>query len=441
METTLNDGELKVEAIVNKYYKFYERIKAGLIWSDMIGDSEYVKFRLEIVNAILDSAISDLKCTDCSYKSVGTISNYSDYDVSVNGQKAPEIIIEFNRRFRTIFDKESATIFDTNIYGASFAEPISTTQPSQKPKHGYFDVYRANNSFEGTSTFKYVRSDDDKQDVLNQRHWALTKLNLNLHPDEWLHLSGILFSNNPDELKMLNGNILHLKELVPDRNDTRAMNIMYGKMLQEWKQYFILMNNGESNGDCVDESCLKRHYKNTLSRANYFGNGMYFTQGAYMHVVGNIQTKLKVPITKNEYIDSFIENMADLFKELNNGEESCPKTLKTISKYFSRATDALVKLGYVDEEDKYDASENVRSTLRNKAECDVNYPSKMRIPNSNSDGASCVLPRTTKLLSGNFLKSIGLEDCTQLRSFMINYTLDVLGVVPSLGRSLRSLAR
>lgn len=398
LQESLSDkNHMTFESVLTKYSHLI-----GKTWEEMKGNEEYVTFRKLVVDALLEKIIKDLDCVEsCIFKSVGSVTPYSDYDVSVSGRYATEIVERFNQIFRKTFGNESAIIFDTNIYGASFVEESWSNN---------FHIFT---KLEDNKKYKYV-SDSGKEDVISQRKWALIKLYENLSSSEKLQLG--------DKFKMIQKRFLYLKSIVSDRDDIQKMNETYVKMLKRFKQYKEkMLYEKVSQNDREKLQSLKMHYKDSLSLANYFGNEMYYTQGAFMHVVANIQSKIGIPLTKNEYMDSFIENMGDLFKTLNDsqvfGDDSvCPKLLAKVSKYFSRASNVLVKLGYLHEETTYNASETLRKKVRNKKQS----------VDCNETGDECILPKTAKQLNMEFMKSLGITDCNGLREIMMTYLVKYL---------------
>ena len=371
----------------------------------MKGNKEYVMFRKLIVDNLLIEIIKDFNCSNqCKFGAVGSVTPFSDYDVSVSGPYATEIVVEFNKRFRKIFKHESAIIFDTNIYGASFVEEFFTNNFNEYIKEG--------------KIFHYVKESGNK-DIRSQRIWALIKLNLFLNDKERKFLE--------KELAIIKDRTKYLDSIITDRDDIQKMNIIYGKTLQKYKTYknmmsgFKLDKNGDKNSLKKLQS-LKEHYKDSLSLTNYFGNEMYFTHGAFIHIVANTQSKMNIPLTKNEYMDSFIENMGDLFKELNHYDNPkeliCPILTEKLSKYFSRASNALVKLGYIEEEKSYFTSEEVRKRVRNiekRNDC-------------KSTDETCILPKTAKQLTTSFFNSIGIKNCSELRDFALRYLIKYLNI-------------
>lgn len=264
------------------------------------GNARFVAFRKEFVDALIAHALAKEDCEQtCTVVSVGSSSLTSDYDLTVSGSRAANVVDLFNREFRAFFnDQESATVFDTNVYGAGFLEPIQL---------GNFTQY---------GKFKYVA---DAGDARRQREWAVLKV----YPER--------------------------QESIRERNEA------YVKAL-----YVVQDLKKRMKETSRPDYALRRRYKESISQANYYGSETYYTQGAFMHVVGQRQSKMKdIPITRDEYLDSFVENAGDALRK------------KGDVKYVARAIDALLKANIRSPflERLYEAAELVRTQVRGKTTC------------------------------------------------------------------------
>ena len=65
-------------------------------------------------NTLVDQYI--LPAYSCYPSPIGSATATSDYDVSLIGPKSGDLVANFNDKFKEIFDKDSETLFDTNIY-------------------------------------------------------------------------------------------------------------------------------------------------------------------------------------------------------------------------------------------------------------------------------------------------------------------------------------
>jgi hypothetical protein len=344
----LNTGAA-VEAVMHKYGAKWGK---GKTWVSEAGNAEYFNFRKELVDALLVHVITDIvKCptSECSAVSVGSTTLFSDYDLTVTAppKRAAEIVDAFNREFRQLFgNRESATVFDTNVYGVTWLIPGTREDK-------IFVTFTA----VGSRAFSMVRAVNPQR----QRFWAYVKLNL--HTDKGL------------PAKMRNA---HYRSKVNRANIT-AMN----------KEYVAQLYNVARVAQHGDPA----KYEDAVSTANYYGAETYFTQGAFLHVVGEIQMGLRgIPITVDQYLDSAIENLGECLKEL---KLSCE--YEHVSKYFARAMDALIKahpthprVSYLRE--LYNAAEAVRVEVRGH---------RINVRCGQHD-STCVLPQRAAALKAEF---------------------------------------
>jgi hypothetical protein len=111
------------------------------------------------------------------------------------------------------------------------------------------------------------------------------------------------------------------------------------------KEAQMLYNNYESNEKQYEHSIrfMKQNSSRTMTHSefnsfisfvNWNGSETYFTRGAFLDVVVNQQMckKRTVNLSKDEYLDSFIENMSDLLLHYDK------------QKYLLRANDAVTNL-------------------------------------------------------------------------------------------------
>jgi hypothetical protein len=245
--------------------------------------------------------------------------------------------------------------------------------------------------------FKYVANARDDQ---SQRDWALLKLYQSLKREE-----KNTFKKQFREIAV------KYKKLNIKNDDIEKRNIEYVNSLYE-----VACLKKAMKATTEKDEELKRKYKNAISKANFYGSETYYTQGAFMHVVGEIQSKIKnIPITHQEYIDSFIENISDTLKGLKYDGDLTYVTIEYVSKYLSRAMDALIKIIKMHEEtnDKekiiavekmYVISEFIRSKLRGKK------------------GNKLIKAHSSKM----FIRSVGVKTHANLRKKLLNILYKVL---------------
>ncbi len=332
-------------------------------WETDKGTREYYAFRKKLVDALLEHVMRDIvKCPDkeCTFKSVGSTTLFSDYDVSVLGPKSAEIVDVFNREFRLLFNgRESATVFDTNVYGGSWLD--MNGKQIVAPQH---------------------------VNARSQRVWAFIKVDLFVTSEERFKLSNLL-SQAIAKRKKLDVGI--------NRQNLTAMNKAYVKELY---------NVQHANAATMEEK---------MSRANYYGAETYFTQGAFLHVVGEIQMKRRdLTITLDQYMDSFVENIGECLKEIPATAKCERDTTDHMSKYFARAMDALIKARPTHPNREflkklYQSAERVRLEVRGH---------RLNSKCGKTD-QTCVLPVRAKQLRAEFELLVGSRSCDALRSKVI----------------------
>ncbi len=165
------------------------------------------------------------------------------------------------------------------------------------------------------------------------------------------------------------------------------------------------INNPHSK--CSDIYEYTKDIKNAISRSNFFGNEMYISMGPLLDVVLYGQKEIiTIQLTTNEYMCSYIENMAFMFhliidSLLSHPEdvEICSIVILKASKYYARALMAIVKLAN---------SNNITLPEKlTKLEDQAKSLSKMR---------GSTLRGSTMLLTSVLLTSHGMDkDCNILK--------------------------
>lgn len=332
------------------------RGKSPIRWSDLVAavkknqkDFQSLRifnaFRKKTVDFLVKEAIGSVCINDdhpCVASSFGSNSCTSDYDISISGRGKERVVKNFNRWFRRLFGMESAVMFDTNVYGISFLD------------HGHKDLY--NLVPYGNSVLKYVKvgkgPENRVRDVEFQRRWALVKL---LRYDSSLRTTHRILRNIVNlrhRPRQLSYDILSAMDLFDDlssddkHNDIETSNREYERLLECSDK---IRREMESN---PRDMRMRTRYKDSVSLAQFYGSETYYTQGALFHVLGKIQMKVtNLQVTDEEYMDSFIENIADVFKVINHRETSGSSNMKfvhltiDVSKYWFRALDAILRTG------------------------------------------------------------------------------------------------
>lgn len=331
---------------------------------------EYGAFRRAYVNALLAEVAHQVQCTrKCTALAVGSMNPTSDYDITVSGPASGKIVEKFNERFRAKWNKESGVVFDTNIYGTGFLHPNATPN---------FDFFIKTTNIKNASMITpndfiyYVNLGNDPQDIRNQRIWALIKL------AHWAKTNRLLISNMRlalshqtvflDDFQEATNKYLALtahfpEQVVPLPPIQRRRSSTFQRITRTVRAPSLVELNREYEAELQTTAQLKRDFneadghdevirlgralKDQISRTNFYGNETYFTQGAFNHVVGKLQSNFtNLTILPHEYVDSFFENFGEVIKEYSMYRETLDKDHFIIesSKYLIRCADALVHL-------------------------------------------------------------------------------------------------
>lgn len=322
----------------------------------------YGNFRKLYVNTLIAEIASRLGCIrKCVALAVGSVNPTSDYDVTLTGPKSNSIVEEFNDEFRERWGLESGVVFDTNLYGASFLIPRTVPNFDYFLKRDMKEITKRAVPDEKKITPSdfvfFINLKEDPKDMRWQRLWALAKFHLwnyrigkKQRADDLPRKYGFL--NLPDSIGnptfrldfQLSKNMFEDLTRRVDIDNLSAMNKQYERELNK-------LSRAREEFDVADDlEQVKKHgreLKNQISRANFFGNETYLSQGAFNHVVGKIQSGFdNLPLYVHEYADSFIENSFELVKEfaVHFHDVNADSMVADSSKYIMRATMAMLKL-------------------------------------------------------------------------------------------------
>jgi len=296
--------------------------------------AKYSTFRQQFVDELLVLVARFEKCAKCSAYSVGSITSTSDYDITVFGPRASIIVEQFNDLFNDIWGVESGLIFDTNLYGTGYFQPLVLTN---------FSCFMTNDASKNErcpprdKLFVFV-GQHSPGDTKAQHTWALMKMVYYLEP--WLSANPDVPISLPDRTileraKQRNADLLDGRSF----GDIAYMNRSYEKALKHVDLVRTLYRTASQEQDVFSKGA---QYKNAIAQANFFGNETYFTQGAFFHVVGEMQSHYSIQITPDELLDSAIENFADVLKETQHYKD-IDSFLTHSSKYLQRFFDALFR--------------------------------------------------------------------------------------------------
>ena len=358
--TDLTKPADSLDQLLNRFSGQWDDIRAayqrGEVSEAVMKD--LVSKRRKIIDALADSVTADLYGEDTVAKekmwmAVGSEKLTSDYDISFLGPKAELAVVLFNARFAAgwgtvgrVGGSESANRFDTNVY----------TDPAFRQFVG-----RGNRDVAMQETAAYAAA----RKYMTDAQWANLRATVEAAAPEG-RKAGLASILDRIEIGYRNANVTIVDKAVeiaqqhgrtrPVPQDfTEAQNRIYEDNLRRIIQIREQFENAVNQGNTQLAQQLAQEIRDTQSRSLYFAQEAYLTEHAITHVVFNTQAveraitveslmakgppQLAQPIDTNGARQSFIEQMANIYKEINHHGEP-DKTAGKIAKYFVRALDA-----------------------------------------------------------------------------------------------------
>jgi hypothetical protein len=256
---------------------------------------------------VVDSIVSNvINNADTIAISVGSTKIDSDYDVTLYGKYVDiyKVIHRFNNKFQMIFNETSDIIFDTNVYGASFIKLNSKSDGKRMC---------------GDKEFEYIPLSSDNEKIA-QHVWAFVKLLIRL--EDILKHNDILYDLLKSSINVSSAYSSLLSAAEEFTNKYDPSPDYYDKIV-------LLLKDKDNSDENIS-------FNNYISFVNYNGSETYFTRGAFLDIVVNQQmcgkSLDKILLSKHDYFDSFIENVADLMYHYHK------------DKYTIRAQTALTRI-------------------------------------------------------------------------------------------------
>lgn len=282
---------------------------------------------------------AEVTCQSSASGSVGPEANvYSDYDLTVTGHfQVSKMIQIFNSIIQLVFNLTPFEAMDTNLYGYSYMIP-----------------YKENFEYKNIWTV----------DTLNKYYCIETSEDICLDQDKWVYRRLLSFIQTKNPLKH--------KDMVPisliddDQNkwfENNSLNNL--NALTQSKKYLEKMNYFEDlmnkYPDTITQKYnpeeinnVKKSIIDALSFMNYYGDETYFSQGAFVHVVGTMfyynkeTAENKARILKKYYvIHSMIENLAYFIHAYDKNLD-----IFYAIKYYQRFIDAFYLLCIIKDDNK-----------------------------------------------------------------------------------------
>jgi len=296
-------------------------------------------FREKFIKMLLDYSIEKVRCNDCFFMIPGSKDLTSDLDITLSSiTKASNVSKIFNETFLKLWDNNnSSDIFDTNLYGTGYFIEVN-----QKNNPIIFNSFNhKEKKYIYLKSLKNIDEKLNKKDIENQRALAYLQL-IKLH--KLFYNKSIKNNKNKIINKIIKiPNYQKYKEYYNklikniNINDKKEMNMEYINRIKKIEKILNRYKYKKINHNDLIK------YKKLIGEIMFYGNETYLTQGAFFHVVGINQMKIKKInkiITKNELIDSIIENYSYLYMEYQNSD-NIYDFLTLSSKYIKRILDAI----------------------------------------------------------------------------------------------------
>jgi len=271
--------------------EFYQSV---LNYNSQLDPIEFIQvifwfYRKGIVDNILSLTIPPPGKNICKRISPGSVRLTSDYDLTIDGKCALTVYNNFNNYMKFLYSELGSIVFDTNIYYVSF---LTTIRPLYLKSVFYTEHKPCINNNEYDSIYTY---NIDKENARLQHVWAVLKV--------YKSVNDIINLETPDE------KVYHLEDLLTtlDNNKLTGIDIMN-----------LIDNSVKLN------TITQTDFINNLSLVNYKNPETYYTRGAFLDIVLNQQmckNEKGYNLSKHDYIDSFLENVADYLSHFNSGEK------------------------------------------------------------------------------------------------------------------------
>ncbi len=303
--------------------------------------------RAGLVRSLLKDIIQQVDPSEqTSFRADGSTDLTSDFDVSMAGVQKETVTIAFNEQFEELFERPSAEVFDTNVYGSGPIEEANDAKGSEC-KGNFVCSSACTKKTEKCFLIMHLRFRHSLAVVNNQHAWALATLLRNLSVDEQAWLSARIRSPSNTSSRLLQRLFTQAEQIYtkyPISTDIHTANKRYADALL---QIYQLRINGAKH---VTTKEFALQYADAESRGGWFAQEAYVTMGPFLHVVANDQRQLDLALSQDEYKDSFIENMAYVLHTFKTGT-TCSKAFVIAAKYIARASFAGTQVFDTSEEE------------------------------------------------------------------------------------------
>ena len=342
---------LTVTDVIKKYMDL-----GWIEMSELFTNSEVAKEK-ELVDAVNEKLLSMLGCIrtytvdqiflcalktlhinrkQIDYTAFGSSNLTSDYDITITGKKAPEVMWSMFDKFLKKYKNLLPTAFDTNIYCAGmYSNTLYNSRINQ--------IYNVKNS-----QFFILKSSDEQDNKIQLKFALLSLLEsgINMHQMETnINIYNFISSVSSIQKQIkaeLETQLNIVKKQFPSYNKETLiiiarykLNYMYAKKL-----FAILYGKQKDNKDVINLACLTQ----------YFSIESYYSPSTFNTVVMHLQAGYKIRLTKKDHICSIIENLANFRKHcvVHKTKQYSTKYAKMVllknSKYLYRMYYSLSKI-------------------------------------------------------------------------------------------------
>jgi hypothetical protein len=267
------------------------------------------------------------------YKSFGSTNITSDYDISILGKNAPEIMMRMVDSFLQKYNDSLAISFDTNIYCIGYFSSIEINSSITTEIGDNISIIKLTNEKEINVAliFSFLKLKDEifaDQDLSTNVKDLLVQVKK--YKDKLQHIYDMVYSNAKSKYK-------HIKS-----QDTLDMIVRYKINAKISKKvydelYHIRTQKTEPVDNLYELTCV----------ANYFSIESYYTCATVNVVVLELQGERKnLQLGKFEYVCSAIENLGDFLNHCSSPilKTDLNSTLIKLSKYIYRIYYSLSKI-------------------------------------------------------------------------------------------------
>lgn len=302
---------------------------------------EFRKIFIDSIIFIVSKKLPQCKHTKLNYNkctaiALGSSSITSDYDINLQSDipsANKKILEEFTSTFQKFFKKSSNKVFDTNIYGIGFlnknnyilkipkTNPLYSLDNTEQRIWAFSKLYYLQKRYDFPNNVFNIKGN---KDTIQEFSISILKAE-KLFKDYKITIDIIKETDPIENIKLYNKQLTDIQELIGTKDKTD-------------KPYSSI--NKDTPFEVIAE------LKTNISLANVYANETYFSQGAFLHVVGELQSGLKLKISKEDYHNSCIENFCEIHKlyiRYKNSKFGSNNFLLNSYKYLYRMIDAAKK--------------------------------------------------------------------------------------------------